>query len=192
MVGIWSFRSVVLNLGFVNPQGFTGRFPGVLGWQLSFHVLLFLISYSRGECMSIENPRRFCQLTSDSGWLFYDSRILNGKKVENAWIRINFLKNVCLNYFSQYLVLLNFRGDNAKVFQRVSMNPIWPLVKPHANCCVNILKARWLRPALSESYRLLRVILSKERVAVHVLIAPHQRHNWRVAGVRTSPAPLAS
>jgi len=29
---------VVLNLGFANPQGFTGRFPGVLGLQLSFHV----------------------------------------------------------------------------------------------------------------------------------------------------------
>jgi len=53
MVGIWSFRSVVLNLGFANPQGFTGRFPGVLGWQLSFHVLLFLIPYSRGKCMPI-------------------------------------------------------------------------------------------------------------------------------------------
>jgi len=34
-------RTVVLNLGFANPQGFMGRFPGVLGWQLSFHVLLF-------------------------------------------------------------------------------------------------------------------------------------------------------
>jgi len=33
--------SVVINLGFANPQGFTGRFSGVLGWQLSFHVLLF-------------------------------------------------------------------------------------------------------------------------------------------------------
>jgi len=33
-------RSVVLNLGFANPQGLTGRFPGVLGWQLSSHVLL--------------------------------------------------------------------------------------------------------------------------------------------------------
>jgi len=34
-------RAVVLNLGFANPQVFTGRFPGVLGWQLSFHLLLF-------------------------------------------------------------------------------------------------------------------------------------------------------
>jgi len=34
---------------------------------------------------------------------------------------------------------------------------IWRLVKPHANYCVDILKARWLRPALNESYQLLRV-----------------------------------
>jgi len=33
---------------------------------------------------------------------------------------------------------------------------------------VDILKARWLRPAYAESYRLLRVTLSKELVPVHV------------------------
>jgi len=33
---------------------------------------------------------------------------------------------------------------------------------------VSILKARWLRPAFAESYRLLRVTLSKELVDVHV------------------------
>ena len=32
---------------------------------------------------------------------------------------------------------------------------------------VDILKARWLRPAFAESYRLLRLTLSKELVAVH-------------------------
>jgi len=35
------FISVVLNLGFANHQVFTGRFPGVIGCQLSSHVLLF-------------------------------------------------------------------------------------------------------------------------------------------------------
>jgi len=35
------------------------------------------------------------------------------------------------------------------------------LVKPHADYCVDILKARWLRPAFAESYRLLPVTLSK-------------------------------
>jgi len=49
------------------------------------------------------------------------------------------------------------------VFQRVSMNiALWRLVKPHANYCVDILKARWLCPAFAESYWLLRVTLSKE------------------------------
>jgi len=53
----------------------------------------------------------------------------------------------------------------------------WRLVKPH----VDILKARWLRPAFAESYRLRRVTLSKELVAVHVWNAPDQWHNWRTA-----------
>ena len=64
---------------------------------------------------------------------------------------------------------------------------IGPLVKPHANNCVDILKGRWLRPAFAESYRLLRVTLSKELVTVHVWNAPDQWHNWRVAVVRTPP-----
>jgi len=36
--------------------------------------------------------------------------------------RLNFVKNLCLNYYSQNLVLFNFRGDNARVFQRAYMN----------------------------------------------------------------------
>ena len=36
--------------------------------------------------------------------------------------RFNFVKHLCLNYYSRNLVLFNFRGDNASVFQRVSMN----------------------------------------------------------------------
>ena len=63
---------------------------------------------------------------------------------------------------------------------------IWRLVNPHANYCVDILKARWLRPTFAELYRLLRVTLSKEVLAVHVWNAPNQWHNWRVAGVRTA------
>jgi len=64
---------------------------------------------------------------------------------------------------------------------------IWRLVKPHANYCVDILKARWLGPAFAESYRFLRVALSKELVAVHIWDAPDHWHNWRVAGVRSAP-----
>ena len=36
--------------------------------------------------------------------------------------RLNFVKNVCLNYYSRNLVSFNFRGDNARVFQWVSIN----------------------------------------------------------------------
>ena len=51
------FRTVVFNQGFANLQGFTGRFPGVLGCQLSFHMLLLFnfLSCTRGECMPIGN-----------------------------------------------------------------------------------------------------------------------------------------
>ena len=73
-------------------------------------------------------------------------------------------------------MLFDVRGDNTRVFERVPWISIWLLVKPHANYCVNILKARWLRRAFAESYRLLRVILSQEFVAVLVWDAPDQRH----------------
>jgi len=65
----------------------------------------------------------------------------------------------------------------------------WRLFKPHATYCVDILKARWLRPAFAESYRLLCVTPSKELVAVHIWNAPDQWHNWQVAGVRTTLPP---
>jgi len=61
---------------------------------------------------------------------------------------------------------------------------IWRLVKSHANYCVDILKTPWLRPAFAESYRLLRVTLSKELVAVLLWNASDQWHNWQVAGGR--------
>jgi len=41
-------------------------------------------------------------------------------------------------------------------------------VKPHAEYCVDILNARWLRPVFAESYRLLRVNQAKELVTVRV------------------------
>jgi len=67
---------------------------------------------------------------------------------------------------------------------------IWRLVKPHPNYFVYILKARWLRPAVGESYRLWRVTLSKKLVAVHVWNAPDQWHNCRGAGVRATTTPV--
>ena len=70
-----------------------------------------------------------------------------------------------VNYYSRNLVSLNFRGDNARVFQRVSMNLSMTIGQA---ACQLLRQARWLRPAFAESYRLLRVTLSKELVAVHV------------------------
>ena len=51
---------------------------------------------------------------------------------------------------------------------------VWSLVKPHADYCVNMLDARWLRPAFAESCRLLRVNQAKELVTVRVWNAPDQ------------------
>jgi len=42
------------------------------------------------------------------------------------------------------------------------------LVKPHADYCVDIRKARWLRLAFAELHGLLRVNQAKELVAVRV------------------------
>jgi len=36
--------------------------------------------------------------------------------------KLNFVKNLCFNYYSRNLVSFNFRVDNARVFQWVSMN----------------------------------------------------------------------
>jgi len=96
-------------------------------------------------------------------------------------------QNLCLNYYSRNLVystLVVITPESANEFLLIS---IWRLVKPHANYCVDILKARWLRPTFAESSRLLRVNQAKELVVVHVWNAPDQWQNWRVAGVRTSP-----
>ena len=103
--------------------------------------------------------------------------------------RLNFVKNLCLNYYSRNLVLFIFCDDNAKSSNEFPWISISLLVKLHANYCVDILKARWLRPAFAESYWLLRVTLSKEVVTVHVRNTPDQWHNWRVPGVRP-PSPV--
>ena len=45
------------------------------------------------------------------------------ESMAGIWLfRLNFVKNLCLNNYSRNLVLYNFGGDNARVFQRVSMN----------------------------------------------------------------------
>jgi len=45
---------------------------------------------------------------------------------------------------------------------------MWLSVKLHADYCVDIQNARWLRPAFAESCRLLRVKKAKELVTVDV------------------------
>jgi len=67
---------------------------------------------------------------------------------------------------------------------------IWRLAKPHANYCVDILKACWLRPAFAESYQLLRVNQAKKLVAVHVWNAPDKWHNWPGSGCKPPPGEL--
>ena len=48
--------------------------------------------------------------------------------------RLNFIKNVGLNYYSQNLVSFNFRGDNATVFQRVSIRVNLRMAVGQAEC----------------------------------------------------------
>jgi len=85
-----------------------------------------------------------------------------------------------------YSTLVVITPESSNEFPWIS---VWPLVKPHAIYCIDILKAHWLRPAFAESYRLLRLTLSKEIVDVYVWNAPDQWHNWRVARVRTAQPP---
>ena len=83
-------------------------------------------------------------------------------------------------FYSTFVVIT---PESSNEFPWIS---IWRLVKSHSNYCVDVFKARWLRPAFAESYRLLRVTLPRELVAVHVWNAPDQWHDWRVARVRTA------
>jgi len=70
--------------------------------------------------------------------------------------------------------LFRFRVDNARVFQRVSMNfNITFAHKPHEDYCVDILNARWLRPVFAESCLLLRVNQVKKIVKSYVYYTLH-------------------
>jgi len=63
-----------------------------------------------------------------------------------------------------------FRGDNARVFQQISMylNMMVGQAACRLLCRYRLLKACWLRLAFAELYELLRVNQPKELVAVHV------------------------
>ena len=123
-------------------------------------------------------------------WFVYWLNAVPNLPTGYIWsFRLNFVKILCLKYYSRNLVLFIFRGDNPKSSNEFPWISIWRLVKLHTNYRVDILKARLLLPAFAESYWLIRVTLSKEVVAVHVCNAPHQWHNWWVAGVRNAPPP---
>jgi len=93
---------------------------------------------------------------------------------------------MCL-YYSRNLVLFNFRGDSARVFQRVAMN--LNMTVGQAACQ---LLCRYTQSTLAASCVCWIVpIVScdsiKKLVAVHVWNEPDQWHNWQVAGVRSAP-----
>ena len=51
----------------------------------------------------------------------------------------------------------------------MSFISIWPLVKPHADYCVDILKSHWLRPVFAESYTDCYVWIMRKNVWLFVL-----------------------
>ena len=103
--------------GLRTPRGSREDFQGCLDGSCVFLYYYFLISCTRGKKYRLKTPRRFClilrfcdatmwtsrlcqltcasvrvrllhrQHTGGSVWLFYDSGILNGKKVENPCTR---------------------------------------------------------------------------------------------------------
>jgi len=106
--------------------------------------------------------------------------------------RLNFVKDVCLNYYSRNLVSFNFRGDNARVFQRVSIQVNLNMTVGQGACQ---LLCRYTHSTLTTSCVFWIVPIAtcdsiKELVAVHVWNAPDQWHNWQTAPSRP-PAPLA-
>ena len=113
-------------------------------WSISQRYRIYLYALARAS-RSKGTPKTVIRIESVAGiWSF----------------RLNFVKNLCLNYY-----LFNFRGDNASVFQRVSMNLNMTGGQPACQllCRYSLLKARWLRPACVELYRLLCVTLSIKR-----------------------------
>jgi len=112
--------------------------------------------------------------------------------------RLNFVKNVCLNYNSRNLVSFHFRGNNDRVFQRVSIGVNLNMTVGQAACQ---LLRRCTQSTLAAScvYWIVPIATCdsiKRLVGVHVWNAPDQWHNWRTAppllaklNVKTGPLP---
>jgi len=81
--------------------------------------------------------------------------------VSSINIRQKFMSSLFMKL--SFIDLIRFRVDNARVFQRVSMNLNMTVGEDTCRlyCSVVILKALRLRPAFGESYRLLRVNQAK-------------------------------
>jgi len=62
-----------------------------------------------------------------------------------------------LNQYSRNLVLFNFRGDNASVFQRVSMNLNMTVGQAACQLLCRYTQSTLAASSFAESYRLLRV-----------------------------------
>ena len=67
--------------------------------------------------------------------------------------RLNFVKNLCLNYYSRNLVLFNLVMITPEFSNEFPWISIWRLVKPHGIYCVDILKHTgcvcWIVPTVT-------------------------------------------
>ena len=106
------------------------------------------------------------------------------REKEKGWKFQDYSWNLVSFIHSDFVVIT---PESSNKFPWIS---IWRLVKPHANCCVDILNTRWLRLAFVELYWLWRVNQAKERVAVRVCNAPDQWPNWRGQGSEPPPGKL--
>ena len=87
--------------------------------------------------------------------------MINSTIIRQKFMPYLFVK---FSFFSPF----RFRVDNARVFQRASMNVNVTVRQAACRLLCRLLNARWLRPAFAESYRLLRVNQARELVIVRV------------------------
>jgi len=111
--------------------------------------------------------------------------------------RLNLVKNLCLNY-SRNLVLFNFRGNNARVFQRVSMNlnmtagqAAWQLLCRYTQSTLAESRACWIAPIVTcgSIKRTCGCTCLKCAWSVALLTGGRgaNRPPWQVKNVKTGP-----
>ena len=72
--------------------------------------------------------------------------------VYDQFDKYTFVSNFCFSFLFIWSDFVSITPGSSNEFSWISE---WPLVKPHADCSVDILKALWPRPAFGESCRLL-------------------------------------